>query len=237
MTEGNGAGLYWVGGSKGGLGKSMMTVAMLDYLIEQRSNAVLVECDTSNPNVWKAHREQVVAELINLDEAYGWIHVVNTFDRPPRGGRGDQQHRGAQQRCGQAVRRHARQQPGGVRDRARGDVGDQPAARQPGALARVGAVPKAAVHVERNGFFGDEKKFELYNGAKVREEVEGRGGKSITLPDLADRVADDIYSRRTIAVWRRRSSPSATEQRSGDGAARSARSSPESCRERRGHVR
>jgi len=26
--------------------------------------------------------------------------------------------------------------------------------------------------------------------------VESRGGKSITLPDLADRVADDIYVRR-----------------------------------------
>ena len=60
----------------------------------------------------------------------------------------------------------------------------------------IDAVPKAAVHVVRNGYFGDEKKFELYNGSKIREEVEGRGGKSITLPDLADRVADDIYVRR-----------------------------------------
>ncbi len=48
----------------------------------------------------------------------------------------------------------------------------------------------------RNGYFGDEKKFELYNGSKIKEEVEGRGGKSLTLPDLADRVADDIYCRR-----------------------------------------
>ena len=55
------------------------------------------------------------------------------------------------------------------------------------------AVPKADVHVVRNGYFGDEKKFELYNGSKIREDVESRGGKSITLPDLADRVADDIY--------------------------------------------
>jgi MinD superfamily P-loop ATPase len=84
MTEGNGPGLYWVGGSKGGVGKSIMTVAMLDYVIEQQSKAVLVECDTSNPNVWKAHREQVEAELINLDEAYGWIHLVNTCDRRAR---------------------------------------------------------------------------------------------------------------------------------------------------------
>ena len=48
--------------------------------------------------------------------------------------------------------------------------------------ARLGPEPV------RNGYFGDEKKFELYNASKVRETVEGRGGKSITLPDLADRV-------------------------------------------------
>jgi hypothetical protein len=58
------------------------------------------------------------------------------------------------------------------------------------------AVPKADVHVVRNGYFGDERKFELYNGSKIRESIEGRGGKSVTFPDLADRVADDIYTKR-----------------------------------------
>jgi hypothetical protein len=58
------------------------------------------------------------------------------------------------------------------------------------------AVPKADVHVVRNGYFGEESKFELYNGSKIRETVESRGGKSITFPDLADRVADDIYVKR-----------------------------------------
>lgn len=63
------------------------------------------------------------------------------------------------------------------------------------------AIPNAAVHVVRNGYFGEEKKFELYNGSKVRALVEGRGGKSVTFPDLADRVCDDLYSRRlTIAA-------------------------------------
>ena len=57
-------------------------------------------------------------------------------------------------------------------------------------------MPKAEVHVVRNGYFGEEKKFELYNSSKLRAAVEGRGGKSVTFPDLADRVADDIYSRR-----------------------------------------
>jgi hypothetical protein len=60
-------------------------VAMLDHLLEQGSKVVLVECDTSNPDVWKAYREQVETELINLDEADGWIHLVNTCDRHREG--------------------------------------------------------------------------------------------------------------------------------------------------------
>jgi hypothetical protein len=60
----------------------------------------------------------------------------------------------------------------------------------------IDAVPKAAVHVLRNRYSGEERKFELYNGSKIREEVESPGGSSITRPDLADRVADDIYVRR-----------------------------------------
>ena len=53
----------------------------------------------------------------------------------------------------------------------------------------------------RNGHFGEEKKFELYNGSKLRTAVEERGGQSVTFPDMADRVSDDIYSKRmSIAI-------------------------------------
>jgi hypothetical protein len=62
------------------------------------------------------------------------------------------------------------------------------------------AMPRARVHVVRNGYFGDERKFELYNSSKLRTTVEGQGGKSVTLPDLADRVADDIYTQR-LSLW------------------------------------
>ena len=58
------------------------------------------------------------------------------------------------------------------------------------------AIPNADVHVVRNGHFGEEKKFELYNGSKLRAAVEERGGKSVIFPDMADRVSDDIYSKR-----------------------------------------
>ena len=58
------------------------------------------------------------------------------------------------------------------------------------------AIPDTLVHVVRNGYFGDEKKFELYNSSKTRSAVESRGGQSLNFPDLADRVSDDLYSKR-----------------------------------------
>jgi hypothetical protein len=174
----------------------MMTVAMLDHLLERGSKVVLVECDTSNPDVWKAYRDHVETELINLDEADGWIHLVNTCDRHPDA----VMVINTAARNNLAVKQYGRTLDSSLEELGRPLVALWVINRQRDSLELlrefIDAVPKAAVHVVRNGYFGDEKKFELYNGSKIREEIEGRGGKSITLPDLADRVADDIYSRR-----------------------------------------
>jgi hypothetical protein len=195
MSDQNGR-IYWVGGSKGGVGKSMMTVATLDYVLERGDKALLVECDTSNPDVWKAYKDQVPAELIDLDEADGWIHLVNTCDS----------HRDTVVIVNTAARNNvAVRQYGQTLDSSLEELGTKLVAlwvinRQRDSLELLreftDAVPKADVHVVRNGYFGDERKFELYNGSKIRESLEGRGGKSVTFPDLADRVADDIYTKR-----------------------------------------
>ena len=195
MSDQNGR-IYWVGGSKGGVGKSIMTVATLDYVLERGDKALLVECDTSNPDVWKAYKDQVPAELIDLDEADGWIHLVNTCDS----------HRDTVVIVNTAARNNvAVRQYGQTLDSSLEELGTKLVAlwvinRQRDSLELLreftDAVPKADVHVVRNGYFGDERKFELYNGSKIRESLEGRGGKSVTFPDLADRVADDIYTKR-----------------------------------------
>ena len=57
-------------------------------------------------------------------------------------------------------------------------------------------IENGIIHVIRNGYFGDERKFELYNGSKIRGVIEGKGGKSLNFPDVADRVSDDLYSKR-----------------------------------------
>ena len=51
------------------------------------------------------------------------------------------------------------------------------------------------LHVVRNTFYGEPQKFELFNNSKTKIEAEKRGA-TIDLPDLADRVTDDVYSKR-----------------------------------------
>jgi len=187
--------IYWIGGSKGGVGKTMMTLATIDHLIERGRKVVLVECDTSNPDAHKAYKDLLPAELINLDEAEGWIELVNLCDR----------RRDSVVVVNTAARSSlAVKQYGQVLDSSLGELGQMVVLwvinrqRDSVELLRdfMEAMPHAEVHVVRNGYFGEERKFEIYNRSKVREIVEGRGGRSVTLPDLADRVADDIYTQR-----------------------------------------
>jgi hypothetical protein len=58
----------------------MVTMAILDHLMEIAQKPLLIECDTSNPDVWKAYKEKVPSQLINLDESDGWIELVNVCD-------------------------------------------------------------------------------------------------------------------------------------------------------------
>jgi hypothetical protein len=188
--------IYWIGGSKGGVGKSMMTVVMLDYLIGAGEKVFLVECDTSNPDVWKAYSEKLEGELIDLDKAEGWIRLVNACDV----------HRDGVVVVNTAARNNlAVTQYGPTLDGSLEELGAKLVVfwminRQRDSLELLtefmDAMPSADVHVVRNGYFGDEGKFELYNTSTLRTAIESRGGKSVTLPDLADRVADDIYCQR-----------------------------------------
>jgi hypothetical protein len=197
MSERNSAQrIYWVGGSKGGVGKSMMTMATLDYLIERGDRVALIETDTSNHDVWNAYHEQVPSGLFDLDRADGWIDFVNTCDT----------HRDRTVVVNTAARNNvAVRQHGQTLNASLDELGAKLMTlwminRQRDGLELlqefIEAVPKADVHVVRNGHFGDERQFELYNQSKIKATIEQRGGRSLMLPDLADRVADDVYSQR-----------------------------------------
>ena len=79
--------IYYVGGSKGGVGKSKVSFALIDYLIEREKKVLLLDTDTSNPDVYKAHcpheNDNLVCKIADLDISDGWIELVNVADAHP----------------------------------------------------------------------------------------------------------------------------------------------------------
>lgn len=188
--------IFIVGGSKGGVGKSTTSVGLIDTLQERSEDILLIESDTSNPDVWKMYKDEVKNELIDLDDANGWIDLVNICDKHPD--------------AIVVVNTAARNNKGVT---AYGETLNNTLAELKRKLVTLWVInrqrdslellkeymeglPESTIHVIRNGYFGEERKFELYNTAKIKKAVEDAGGKSLTLPDLADRVSDDLFSKR-----------------------------------------
>jgi hypothetical protein len=171
-------------------------MAIIDYLQEQGESVLLIESDTSNPDVWKNYGECVETQLLDLDEADGWIQLVNLCDSKPD----SVVVINTAARNNQGVSAYGATLNSTLAELKRDLVTLWVINRQRDSLELLkeymDAIPDSRVHVVRNGYFGEEKKFELYNGSKIRTAVESRGGLSLNFPDLADRVSDDIYSKR-----------------------------------------
>ncbi|WP_175761807.1 protein mobD [Burkholderia anthina] len=187
--------IYMVGGSKGGVGKSFVTLALVDYLQRTDINVVLVETDTSNPDVMKAVHAEIECASCNLDDVSGWIDFVNFCDT----------HRDAIVVVNTAARSQAGvEQYGGTLASALDELARRLVVlwvinRQRDSLElllKFGATfPNAITHVVRNGYFGSPDKFTLYRDSQLRNAVEAQG-QSLDFPDLADRVADELRSQR-----------------------------------------
>ena len=189
-----------IGGSKGGVGKSMATMATVDYLQQQGESVLLIETDTSNPDVWKAYKDSADTALINLDEADGWLELLNTCGRKPD----SVVVINTAARNAQPVLEHGSLLDSSLTELKRKLVTLWMINRQRDSLELLKeymkAMPNAAVHVVRNGHSGKENMFVFYNESNMRATVEERGGKSVTFPKLAHRVADEMFIRRLSIV-------------------------------------
>ena len=188
--------IYFVGGGKGGVGKSLVSMATVDYLQDKEENVILVESDLNSPDVWKALKDTIKTELIDLDEPDGWIQLVNLCDSNPN----SVVVVNTAARNNKGVSEYGKTLGGALTEMKRKLITLWVINRQRDSLELLkeymDAIPNTVVHVIRNGHFGEENKFELYNTSKLRSSVEEGGGKSLTFPNLSDRVSDDIYNKR-----------------------------------------
>ena len=188
--------IYLIGGGKGGVGKSMVSMATIDYLLQKEADLLLIDADTSNPDVWKAYKDTTRSDLLDLDNADGWIELINLCDSNAD----STIVINTAARSNKAVNAYGTILSNTLPELKRKLITLWVINRQRDSLELLkeymDVIPDTMVHVIRNGYFGEERKFELYNGSKRRTVVEERGGLSLTFPDLADRVSDDIYSKR-----------------------------------------
>jgi hypothetical protein len=173
-------------------------MALLDYWLSRTPPvpSFLVESDTSNPDVAKAYGSSVPHYLPQLSEREGWIDLVNELDSQPH----------AAIVCNLAAQSNSLWEQFAPALLSALRQIKRPASclwlinRQRDSLELLAEfrdmAPGVKIHVLRNAYFGDERKFELYNGSEIRKQIEDAGGKSLTFPELADRITDQLYTER-----------------------------------------
>ena len=191
--------IYLCGGNKGGTGKSMVATALIDAFLQRGAEPLLIETDDANPDVFKAHSERVQCAALSLDDADGWIEMINSLDKA----RGVPVIVNTAARNSTGVARYGQTLKSTLGELGRTMVTLWVINRQRDSLELLAdyldSMPVGAdhqVHVVRNGYFGSAEKFQLYNGSDIKKRIEENGGKTLDFPDLADRVADQLATDR-----------------------------------------
>jgi len=190
--------VFMVTGGKGGVGKSMTSIALLDYLEIKERKVTLVETDSSNPDVGKAYQKNVKGfSLVNLDENDGWLDLLDIIE--------------AAKTPEIVINTAARNTEGIARN---GEMFDEQLAQLNFPVVSLFVInnqrdsveilddyekimARGTIHVVRNQFFGQSAaQFEIYNQSELRRRIEDRKGKVFDLPRLANRVTDMVQSKR-----------------------------------------
>jgi hypothetical protein len=182
------------GGSKGGTGKSLFIMILIHFLNLLGKKLLLVETDTSNPDVWGSYESEIPTELVNMDTVNGWARLLDICHTNPD----------RIVLINTAARNNVGVNTYGNRlNHALGELGRELTTfwlinRNRASLELLkeymAAIPNSKIHVVRNLYFGEEQAFELYNDSELRKQIESRGGKSLNFPEVGDRVTDEIYT-------------------------------------------
>jgi len=191
--------VFYVGGSKGGVGKSLFSFALVDYLLNNDKSVLLVDTDTDNPDVFKAHKDldlpNLVCRLNSLDDADSWADLLDTVQSYP-------EHTvviNAAARTKTSTASYGEIMKGALQDMQRTLIVFWVINRHRDSIELLYSFQETfaeeTIHVCRNLYFGDSQRFELYNSSQARELVE-KNGLTLDFPDVANRVADWLYSSR-----------------------------------------
>ena len=185
--------VYWIGGAKGGTGKSMVGIGLIDFLRHEGREPILVETDKKNPDVGRAHQKEIRTEGFDLSDQDGWVELLNLCSETEspiviNTGVGADETQGIDALEQSLEFSEKKLVVLWVINRQRDSI----------ELLRdfLKSIRSAEIIVIRNCYFGAPHKFELFNESNTRKELEERGGKVLDFPEIADRIANELYSKR-----------------------------------------
>jgi hypothetical protein len=188
--------IFMVGGVKGGVGKTLLTMALTDYFVQLGKDCFLIETDTGNDDFFKAYGDTYPCQMVDLDKVDGWIDLINLCD----------EHRdkifivNGAARSNAGTGQYGENLRGVLKDLNRSLVTFWAINLEIDSVqllrAYMDVMQGTTIHVVRNGFFGNENEFGKYNDSKTRKLIEDAGGKSLFMSVLAKRVTTVLYSER-----------------------------------------
>lgn len=194
--------LIYVGGSKGGTGKSMVCMALVDYFRKTfpKDTILLFETDSSNPDVGRLYRETkgvTLRGLILNEDDSGWMALVDAIDET---------------KANHIVINSMAASNLGIQ--TQGTLLDQNILdgnlavnfkvfwvmnrnKDSVTLLRdfLSNMKSATVYPVLNLYFGKEEEFSFYRANEdLHEEIAIRGGQQLVFPNLNDLIADKLYT-------------------------------------------
>ena len=194
--------LVYVGGSKGGTGKSMVCMALVDYFRKKfpQDEILLIETDSSNPDVGRLYRktERVILRGLFLDEEdSAWMAMVDDIAKTPArhvivnsmaaSNLGIQNHGALLDKNILNGRLDVKFSVFWSMNRNKDSV----------VLLKdfLTWMQSATVYPVLNLYFGKEEEFLFYRTASdIQRTIFERGGQSIVFPSLNDLIADRLYT-------------------------------------------
>ncbi|MDL2263881.1 hypothetical protein LJC31_04425 [Synergistaceae bacterium OttesenSCG-928-I11] len=195
--------IYYIGGSKGGVGKSMISTVLIQFLLDRYSDIKtvhLIETDESNPDVGRIYDGKIPVTPIVLDEREtGWITFFDILERS---------------KDTLFIVNSAARSNYGIEKNGR-NFSDALEAMEPGydlvtfwpinrqldcvnlLMDFLKAVQYGNVYTVRNNYWGEAKDFLIYDAMMQKpknSEVAARIGGVLDFPALNDLITLQFYS-------------------------------------------
>ena len=182
-----------IGGGKGGVGKTTVTIGVVDMLLSSGKKVVLIESDDSNPDAYKALNTLTKSEICNLDTEEGYIELCNIIESS----KDAYVVVNTAARATDGILKHGGIVTDTVKELNRELIMLWPINRQRDSLELLKefldeSEGYKATYTIKNTYFGEPLKFSRYDNSKIKDRVTG----TINFPELNDNLSDKLNEKR-----------------------------------------